>query len=100
MGSLLPLLVVLHDLEKLFIHEGHLDYSLGASISNCGQLGPNLAFPIPKLDHPILVTLNITALDSILIVPRLIILEKWVELMIHPIGVLAHQINAHGTLLE
>ena len=66
MGSFLPLLMVFHDLGQLLIHEGHMDYSLGASSSNCGQLGPNLAIPIPKFDHPILLTLGITALGSIL----------------------------------
>ena len=77
MGSLLPLLAVFHDLGQLLIHEGHMDYSLGASSSNCGQLGPNLTIPIPKFDHPILATLDVAALDSsILIVPRLIILEN------------------------
>ena len=97
-----------------------MDYSLGASISNCGQLGPNLAIPIPKFGHPILVTLNIAALNSILVVRRLIILEKWMEIMMmmhplgvlsthimmeimmmmHPLGLLSTHIMAQGTLIE
>ena len=67
---------------------------LGASSSNCSQLGPKLAIPILKFDHPILVALGITALGSILIVPRLFILEIWMEKMMvmHPLGVLPLQI--------
>ena len=48
MGSHVPLLAALHDLGQLLIHEGHMDYSLGPSSSNCGELGPNLVIPIPK----------------------------------------------------
>ena len=53
-----------------------MEYYLGAGSSNCGQLGPNLAIPTPKFDHPIIVTLNITALAPILISVRLITLEN------------------------
>ena len=48
-----------------------MEYCLGAGSSNCGQLGPNLAIPTPKFDHPILVTLNIAVLAPILIILRL-----------------------------
>ena len=53
-----------------------MGYCLGAGGSNSGQLGPNLAIPNPKFAHPVLVTLNITALDPILIGLRLIIMEN------------------------
>ena len=53
-----------------------MHYCLGAGSSNCGQLGPNLAIPTLKFGHPILVTLNIAALDPIPIVLMLIILEN------------------------
>ena len=32
-GSHLPLLVGLHDLGQVLIHEGHMDYCLGAGIT-------------------------------------------------------------------
>ena len=66
------LLAVLHDFGQLLIHDGHMDYCLGAGTSNCGQLGSDLAIPTPKFGHSMLVTLNIAALDSILIVLSLI----------------------------
>ena len=111
--------MVLHDLGELLIHEGHMDYSLGASSSNGGQLGPNLAIPIPKFDNPILVTLKNAALGSILIAPGLIMLEKmdgdndddassWSSVYphhdgdhddMHPLGVLSKHITAQGTLI-
>ena len=53
-----------------------MEYYLGAVSCNYVQLGPNLAIPTPKFDHPILVTLNISALAPILIILRLIILEN------------------------
>ena len=67
-----------------------MDYSLGASSSNCDKLGPNLVIPIPYSDHPLLVIVGITALGLIFIVPRLIILQVWMEIMMmmHPLGVL------------
>ena len=57
-----------------YFMRGHMEYFLGAGISNCGQLGPSLTIPAPKFGHPILVSLNITALAPILIILRLIIL--------------------------
>ena len=65
-----------HHLGQLLIHEGHMEYYLGAGSSNCGQLGPNLATPTPKFGHPILVTLNIAGLAPILTTLRLIILRN------------------------
>ena len=53
-----------------------MEYYLGAVSCNYVQLGPNFAIPTPKFDHPILVTLNISALAPILIILRLIILEN------------------------
>ena len=94
MKSLLSLLVIFHHFGLLLIHDNHMDYGLEASSSNCGWLGPNLAIPIPKFDHAILVALGITALHSIPIAPRLFVLEIWMEkmMMMHPLGVLPHQI--------
>ena len=54
------------------------DNGLWASSSNYGQLDTNLVIPIPKFGHPIL---GITALDLILIVSRLILLETWMEIV-------------------
>ena len=65
-----------HYLGQLLIHEGRMEYFSRAASSNCDQLGPNLAILTPKFDHPILVTLNIAALATILIILRLIILRN------------------------
>ena len=53
-----------------------MEYYFGAGSSNCGQLGPNLAIPTHRFDHPILVILNVTALGPIVIIIRLIRLEN------------------------
>ena len=65
-----------HLLGQLLIHEGHMEHYLGASSSNCSQLGQILAIPTPEFDHPILLSLNIAALAPILIIFRLILLRN------------------------
>ena len=116
MGSHLPLLVVLYDVGQLLIHEGHVDFSLGASSSKCGQLGPNLAIPIAKFGHPILVTMSIPALDLIFHCSQAHYIGKmdgdhdddassWssgleIMMMIHPLGVLFTHITAQGTHIK
>ena len=71
-----------------------MDCGSNVSGSNCGQLGPNLPMPIPKFEHEVVVTLDIAAPGSILIVSRLIVLEIKMEktMIMHPLGVLLPQI--------
>ena len=50
--------------------------------SDYGQLGPNMAIPTLKFDHPIIVTLNITDLVPISHYFQSHYIEKWLEFMV------------------
>ena len=49
--------------------------------TNYSHVGLNLAIPIPKFCHAVPVALDLAALGPVLIIPRLFILETWMEIV-------------------